>query len=111
MPLDLRLHFALNCGGRSCPPIRSYSAEKLDEQLDMATRGFIDASVEIHPEKNELSISRIFQWYASDFGGREGIIELLIDYLPADERRDFIANYRSKINLRYDSYDWGLNNA
>ena len=27
-PLDPRLHFALNCGARSCPPIRVYLEER-----------------------------------------------------------------------------------
>jgi hypothetical protein len=26
--LDPRIHFALNCGARSCPPIRVYTEEK-----------------------------------------------------------------------------------
>ena len=28
--LDPRIHFALNCGARSCPPIRVYTEEKYD---------------------------------------------------------------------------------
>ena len=30
---DPRIHFALNCGALSCPPIRIYTAEKLDKQV------------------------------------------------------------------------------
>jgi hypothetical protein len=111
LPIDPRLHFALNCGGRSCPPIRSYSAEKLDAQLDLATSGFIDTSVEIHSEKKEITLSRIFQWYAGDFGGRDGVIDFLIRYLPEDERRSFIIDSRSKLRLVYSDYDWRLNSA
>lgn len=37
-PFDARVHFALNCASRSCPPIRVYTPEKLDSQLDLATR-------------------------------------------------------------------------
>src|SRR5687767_3879535 len=29
--LDPRIHFALNCGARSCPPVRRYTDERLDE--------------------------------------------------------------------------------
>ena len=35
--VDMRIHFALNCAGRSCPPIQVYSAEKIDQQLDLQT--------------------------------------------------------------------------
>jgi thiol-disulfide isomerase/thioredoxin len=32
--VDYRIHFALNCGAKSCPPIVYYSPEKLDQQLE-----------------------------------------------------------------------------
>ena len=31
--LDPRIHFALNCGAQSCPPIRIYQSDKLDQQV------------------------------------------------------------------------------
>lgn len=111
LPLDPRLHFALNCGGRSCPPIRAYSAADLDRQLNVATRVFLDAIVELRPEKNQVWLSRILQWYAGDFGDRESILELLAQHLPDDERRDFVIANRSRLELRYKNYDWGLNAA
>ena len=109
LPLDPRLHFALNCGGRSCPPIRSYSGDKLDAQLDLAARGFVDATVEIKPEKNEVLLSRILKWYEKDFGGREGVRQFLIAHLPEDERHDFLIRAGRSLRLRYTSYDWSLN--
>ena len=111
LPLDPRLHFALNCGGRSCPPIRSYAPEKLDAQLELATRGFVATSVEIRPEANELWLSRILQWYGSDFGGREGVLDFLIRYLPDGERRDYLNGGRETLRLRYRAYNWELNSA
>lgn len=38
VPLDPRIHFALNCGARGCPPIRYYEADALDERLDLVRR-------------------------------------------------------------------------
>jgi hypothetical protein len=111
LPLDPRLHFALNCGGRSCPPIRFYAAEKLDAQLDLAGRGFVDASVEIRPEKNQVQLSRILSWYAKDFGGREGVLHFLIAHLPDDQRRDFLIKAGGTARLKYTPYDWGLNSV
>ena len=111
LPLDPRLHFALNCGGLSCPPIRSYTAERLDQQLDLAARGFVAASVEIRPEKSQLWMSRIMQWYRRDFGGREGILDYLERYLPDDERRTYVNENRATLELRTMKYDWRLNSA
>eukprot|EP00966_Prymnesium_polylepis_P276217 6381421-Prymnesium_polylepis.1 len=36
--LDPRVHFALNCGARSCPPIKVFSAGRIDEELGLAAR-------------------------------------------------------------------------
>ena len=37
-PLDVRIHFALNCASRSCPPIQTYSADQLEPQLELAEK-------------------------------------------------------------------------
>lgn len=39
---DPRIHFVLNCGAASCPPIRYLVAELLEEQLSLATSVFLD---------------------------------------------------------------------
>ena len=44
LPHD-RIHFALNCGARSCPPIRVYAAAKLETQLNTAARSFCSQEV------------------------------------------------------------------
>ena len=41
--LDPRVHFALNCGAVSCPPIRAYEADGLDPELEATTRRYIRA--------------------------------------------------------------------
>ncbi len=108
-PLDPRIHFALNCASRSCPPIGVYDAENIDAQLDLATANFVNAEVEIDPEAGELRLSRIFQWYTGDFGGRAGVIDFLLAHLPADEKREWLASHRQDVALSYQPYDWTLN--
>lgn len=107
LPLDPRIHFALNCGARSCPPIRSYASEKLDAQLDLATRSFVNSTVDLQP--GEVCLSQLFRWYRADFGGREGVRELLDDYLDEDRRRALRKRSGPSLRWRYTSYDWGLN--
>ncbi len=109
VPLDPRIHFALNCGGRSCPPIRAYGARKLDHQLDLAARSFVDATTAIHPDAEGLAISQIFRWYEGDFGGRSGLIAFLIEHLPDDDRRRFAVNRGDRLRLDFSTYDWQLN--
>lgn len=109
LPLDPRIHFALNCGGRSCPPIRSYHPDKLNEQLDLAARGFVNDSTEIQPNSNQLYLSQIFRWYEADFGGRQEVVTFLAKNLPDDDRREILVAGENQLKFNYQHYDWGLN--
>jgi len=106
---DMRIHFALNYASRSCPPIRAYTAEGINTQLDMAGRGFVDTDIRIDHDKSELHTSAIFNWYKIDFGGKEGVIDFIIKHLPDDDRRAWIQDNQEALKLRYDPYNWGLN--
>lgn len=75
--LDYRIHFALNCGAKSCPPIAFYSPEKLESQLGMATVSFLEGDTMVFPEKKEIHITRLFLWFMGDFGGKAGIRQIL----------------------------------
>jgi hypothetical protein len=95
--IDYRIHFALNCGARSCPPIQIYEPEKIDHQLDLATNEFLKNNTSFSHAKKEMYLSRIFLWYKGDFGGRQGIRKLMEDIF-GKEIRDY--------KLRHQSYDW-----
>jgi hypothetical protein len=108
-PMDVRIHFALNCASRSCPPINVYDAEKLDKQLDLATRNFVDSEVQLDPNTGSVQVSRIFQWYQGDFGGESGVIAFIARYLPDDDPRRRALQGNSAVKLTYAAYDWALN--
>ena len=107
--LDARIHFALNCASRSCPPIRAYEASKIDLQLDTASRNFVDGNTRIDPKEKKLFTSNIFKWYKNDFGGNGGALDFILDHLPEDGRRRWIENHRDELIIKYEPYDWGLN--
>jgi len=96
--VDPRLHFALNCGAESCPPIVAYTAGRLDEELETSTRSFLDGAARYEPEANEVTVSRLFLYYRGDFGGRQGIYSFLEMYGVIDEGE--------RPRVRYDAYDW-----
>jgi hypothetical protein len=106
---DPRVHFALNCASQSCPPINVYSPKNISTQLDLAARSFVDSEVKLDSSRQTMIISSIFRWYEGDFGGREGVVSFLIEYLPVDERRAWLSEKRRSIRLRYKPYDWNLN--
>lgn len=108
--VDPRIHFALVCGSSSCPPINYYEAEKLDDQLDMAAENFINgAEVEILPEQNLLRLSPIFKWYRNDFGGQQGVLEILARYRQNTQESEFLLAAAVRPKIEWKDYDWALN--
>lgn len=97
---DDRIHFALNCGAESCPPIAAYDAADIDTDLDLATDSFLHATTDYDPDTNVARVSRLFLWYRGDFGGKSGIVDLLTDHE--------VVPPGSAPTLRYQAYDWSL---
>ena len=66
---DPRVHFAVNCASIGCPALRSeaYQAERLDSQLDEATRLFLADRNRNRVVGQSLQVSSIFKWYREDF--------------------------------------------
>jgi hypothetical protein len=102
---DPRIHFALNCGAESCPPIAAYSRERIEEELDWATEGYLDGTVSYDPDggllgRGRVVVPRLMLWYRGDFGGKAGILDFLrrYDKIPADARP----------RLSHRDWDWSL---
>lgn len=115
--VDPRIHFALVCGASSCPPIGIYQAERLDDQLDLAAGNFIqNGGVELYRDEGAIALSRIFQWYSPDFGGRwmglgkqTPVLRYLARFLADDEERDYVQSHADRLRVGYQHYDWALN--
>lgn len=109
---DPRIHFALVCASSSCPPIEFYDPVSIDNQLDIATKSFVNrGGLEVKRENNTVRLSEIFRWYAHDFGKNKGE---LLDYLAkyADrETADFLTANRDKLRIEYLPYNWNLNSS
>ena len=95
--IDYRIHFTLNCGATSCPPIAFYEYDKLEKQLETATSSFLKNDVEIDKTSKSLKISRILFWFKADFGGEAGIKAIVSKYLKSDF---------SDYSISYKKYDW-----
>lgn len=112
---DPRVHFALNCASLSCPPINVYSPDQIDRQLDLAARAFINGGgVKIERAVGEVRLSKIFQWYAPDFGAawlasgdRRPLLNFAAKYVTDENDRAYLQHGRPKV--RFQRYDWSLN--
>ena len=98
--LDKRIHFALNCGAKSCPPIAFYNPENLNNQLDVAATAYLAAEVNYNTENNILYLPALLSWFRKDFGGKKKIIELL-------KSKQLLAPTVDP-KVRFKKYDWSL---
>jgi hypothetical protein len=105
---DPRVHFAVNCASKGCPPLRSeaYLGSALDRQLDDSTRRFINDPRRTRLEGKKLYVSKIFKWFSVDF--KNDILGFVLRYASGDLEKELNAN-RDKIKIKYLDYDWGLN--
>lgn len=77
-PVDPRIHFALNCGALSCPPIKVYTPERLEAGLSAAAQGFCSSEVDVDEGEMKLkNVSMIFKWYGGDFGDKEALLRFI----------------------------------
>lgn len=99
-----RIHFALVCAAKSCPPLRNeaFTAERLNEQLTSQGEKFVNDTSKNKISKSEVTISKIFDWYGMDFKPTP-IVETLNKY----SKIKIEAN--AKVN--YNTYDWALNGS
>ena len=103
---DPRIHFALVCAAKGCPPIinQAYIADKLEKQLDTRTSENLNNNnfIRVDTEAKKVYVSEIFKWYQEDFI-TDGMTVL-----------QYINHYRTNkisenFSVDYYSYDWNLN--
>lgn len=96
-----RIHFALVCAAKSCPPLanRAFTPENVNSLLESRTRKFIrDDKFNVTHEET-VRVSPLFDWYASDFGD---VRAYLNKYLQR--------SIPEGIPINFMEYDWSLNN-
>jgi hypothetical protein len=108
---DPRIHYALNCASIGCPNLAavSFTAANRDAMLDAAARAYVNhpRGVADDPRLAGLVVSKIYDWFAEDFGGEAGVLDHLLRYAePA-----LAARIRAAPKIAAYRYDWGLNDA
>jgi hypothetical protein len=108
-----RIHFAIVCASTSCPSLRRepFRAADLDRQLDEQARAFLadprkGLAIERGPEN--VRLSKIFDWFAGDFGKATGVVAFVTAHAPEADR-PWLAAYADQVDLVYFPYDWRVN--
>jgi hypothetical protein len=114
-----RIHFVLNCGAKSCPPLenRAFTGASLEDRLEKALKRFTASEDFFYLHEDRLILSKIIDWYRTDFhhqppsnNPQSPAIDPLISYfIPhADPSiRDLLR--RPTLNVEFMDYDWSLN--
>jgi hypothetical protein len=102
---DPRIHFAINCAAKSCPPIRTeaYVGARVDAQLDDQARRFLSgpfgARFTRDGDKLIMKVTKILEWFGEDFtDGKVAFVKTYVSVPPSKE-----------VTIEYDDYDWALN--
>ena len=112
---DPRVHFAVNCASRSCPALleEAYRGERLDDQLERQSFAFLEREDALRFEERAFGapvvrLSKIFDWYVEDFGGKQGVRNFVREYAPEEIRARITGG---GFRVAYMAYDWNLNRA
>lgn len=106
---DPRIHFAINCASKSCPPLfdEPYDGARLDRQLDSVTTRFINDPNSNFIKSDTLHVSKIFKWFKADFNA--DILGFFKRYAQGDLKKR-LDTRNAGITIKYLGYDWSLNN-
>ncbi|KAL1206450.1 hypothetical protein V5N11_020813 [Cardamine amara subsp. amara] len=82
--------FALSCGSWSSPAVRVYTAGKVEEELEVAKREYLEASVGISMAK--IGIPKLMDWYSHDFAKDiESLLDWICLQLPTELGKDALS--------------------
>uniref|UniRef100_H3DG73 Zgc:152951 n=1 Tax=Tetraodon nigroviridis TaxID=99883 RepID=H3DG73_TETNG len=110
------IHFALNCGAKGCPPIKTYTPQDIDSQLRTAAEAFLenDDACEVDSGKKEVRLSQIFKWYKADFGGTdEKLLQWVVEHMGDSPKKSSLQGVLSagKAKISFLPYDWSSNSS
>ncbi|WP_299059083.1 DUF547 domain-containing protein [uncultured Polaribacter sp.] len=97
--IDWRIHFALNCGAKSCPPVAIYNSESLNKEFDFMTTAYLKEQTSYYTETKTANITPLMSWFRADFGGKSGAKKILFKYGITSEKPKCI---------NFNNYDWTI---
>ncbi|MDP3277984.1 MAG: DUF547 domain-containing protein [Deltaproteobacteria bacterium] len=122
---DPRVHVALNCAARSCPPLhnRAFSSRDLSAQLTARARAYValPASLSLDAPAHRARVSQLVQWFAEDFSANipdcapstvRGPLRFFYQFASESQRAALVTacgEDGAGCTLSYVAYDWTLN--
>ncbi len=128
--IEPRIHFAVVCASKGCPPLASsaFEGDKLDEQLTANVISFFSQKQNLKIENNTVYVSSLLDWYKPDFIRDElatekkwfgedflkaadhvRLLMYIAKYAPSKIAKEILEKKES-LSIGYLEYDWSLNN-
>lgn len=105
---DARVHFALVCAAKSCPPLKkkAFTEKNVERMLEKNTKAFVPKATKVDTENKVVTTSQLFNWFKDDFVEDEGSVKAyLARYVP--EHAEFLKT--GEYEVKFSKYDWKLN--
>ena len=104
---DARVHFAVNCATKSCPPLlnQPFEPDGLDRQLERVTRDFVNGGG-VRIKDGSVYLSKIFDWFKGDFNNDP--LAFVTRY-ASGRLKEKLTALGPDISVKYQDYDWSLN--
>ena len=98
--VDWRIHFSLNCGAKSCPPVFAYSLDNIENEMKESSKKYLEKNTTYIREKDELFVPVLMSWFRNDFGNKRGVKRICKEFNIIEDKDD--------PSISYNSYDWTL---
>ena len=105
---DPRIHYGVNCASIGCPNLLKtpFTGKTANAQLDQAARDYINHPRGLTVRQGKATVSKIYSWFAYDFGNSEkGVIKHLLRYASPERA----AALKKAGGISNTAYDWSLN--
>lgn len=111
---DCRIHFALNCGAKSCPPVKNFSTAAIEEELRIVAQAFCEQedNVRIDENNNAIHLTKILSWFGVDFAPSNKELPAKVATFLRGENKAKLEKMISSgkpVAVNFNTYDWGTN--
>jgi len=114
--VDIRIHMAVNCGASSCPPIKKFTTDAIDEELGIVAMAYTegDGNCLADEENSILRLNMIFKWYRVDFGtDDESVARTVMGLMGEGDKKKKLGRMIDKggVKIEYFPYNWESDSA
>ncbi len=105
---DPRIHFAVNCASKGCPPLlnRPYTGARVQRQLQEQTAAFINDPARTRLVGDTLQVTKIMDWFGGDFNHDPAGF---VGKYARGGLKKRLEELGGAVEVEYLDYDWSLN--